>query len=102
MRNAAERKLERARRLADLNNDALRLGRMRRLRQRVVGADQILLIGKSLGSFAASAAARANLPAIWITPLWRNHQVVEASSEPPLDDFSLAGQPTKLGPLMPL
>ena len=45
---------------------------------RVTNADQILLVGKSLGSLAASAAARANFPAIWITPLLRNHQVVEA------------------------
>ncbi|MET9018562.1 hypothetical protein ABZV93_01120 [Actinopolymorpha sp. NPDC004070] len=32
-------------------------------------AERLLLVGKSLGTFAASVAVERNLPAIWLTPL---------------------------------
>lgn len=43
-----------------------------------LGADQALLIGKSLGSLAAGLAAERGLPAIWLTPLLHRPEVVEA------------------------
>ena len=43
-----------------------------------------LLIGKSLGTFAASLAADRNLPAIWLTPLLDLPWVIEALAAPEL------------------
>jgi pimeloyl-ACP methyl ester carboxylesterase len=37
-----------------------------------------LVIGKSLGSLAAALAARRSLPAVWLTPLLRNDDVIRA------------------------
>jgi hypothetical protein len=37
-----------------------------------------LVIGKSLGSFAATLAAERGLPAVWLTPLLRDNVVVGA------------------------
>jgi hypothetical protein len=37
-----------------------------------------LVIGKSLGSYAAILAAERGLPAVWLTPLLREPEVVEA------------------------
>jgi hypothetical protein len=41
------------------------------------GADTVL-IGKSLGTFAASVAADRNLPAVWLTPVLTSDWVVSA------------------------
>ncbi|MFG1705131.1 alpha/beta hydrolase [Nonomuraea sp. M3C6] len=40
-------------------------------------AQQLLLVGKSLGTFAAPLAAERGLPAIWLTPLLTMETVVE-------------------------
>lgn len=37
-----------------------------------------LVVGKSLGSYAAPLAARRGLPAVWLTPLLNDEQVVAA------------------------
>lgn len=52
-----------------------------------LGKDRALLIGKSLGSLAASLAAERDLPAVWLTPLLHRPEVVEAiaaARHPPL------------------
>jgi hypothetical protein len=41
-------------------------------------AGTVLLVGKSLGTFAAPLAAERGLPAIWFTPLLRAATVVDA------------------------
>ncbi|MGZ4389250.1 MAG: alpha/beta hydrolase, partial [Gaiellaceae bacterium] len=41
-------------------------------------AERPLLVGKSLGTFAAAVAADRRLPAIWFTPLLNEQPVVEA------------------------
>jgi pimeloyl-ACP methyl ester carboxylesterase len=49
--------------------------------------DRALIIGKSLGSLAAGLVAERNLAAVWLTPLLRRPEVVEAIAEaerPPL------------------
>ncbi|WP_327582836.1 hypothetical protein OHA25_44015 [Nonomuraea sp. NBC_00507] len=43
-----------------------------------VDARRVLLVGKSLASFAASVAADRDLPAIWLTPLLHHPQVTGA------------------------
>lgn len=50
-------------------------------------ARRVLLVAKSLGSFAAPVVAERGLPAIWLTPLLRYAHVVDAlrsSREPAL------------------
>ena len=47
-----------------------------------LGGDEALVIGKSLGSLAASLAAERRLPAIWPTPLLTVPDVVEAIEAP--------------------
>ncbi|MGZ4353166.1 MAG: alpha/beta hydrolase [Gaiellaceae bacterium] len=44
----------------------------------LLGAERALLVGKSLGTFAAAVAADRRLPAIWFTPLLNEQPVVEA------------------------
>ncbi|MGV9387128.1 hypothetical protein ACWDRB_65915 [Nonomuraea sp. NPDC003707] len=53
---------------------------MEQARQALDGerAERLLLVGKSLGTFAAPLAAERGLPAIWLTPLLRHEAVVEA------------------------
>jgi hypothetical protein len=51
-------------------------------------SDRPVVIGKSLGSYAAVLAAEAELPAIWLTPLLTESAVVEA--------ITAAGAPTLL------
>ncbi|MFC7244591.1 alpha/beta hydrolase [Catellatospora aurea] len=41
-------------------------------------AKRIMLVGKSLGTFAAPVAAERGLPAIWLTPLLFHSSVVDA------------------------
>ena len=43
-------------------------------------ADEPLLIGKSLGTYAAALAAERDLPAVWLTPLLRHPPLVAALS----------------------
>jgi pimeloyl-ACP methyl ester carboxylesterase len=43
-------------------------------------SDRPVIIGKSLGSYAAALAAEAHLPAIWLTPLMTDAGVVQAIS----------------------
>jgi pimeloyl-ACP methyl ester carboxylesterase len=53
----------------------------------VLGPDRAVLIGKSLGTLAATLAAERDLPAIWLTPLLHRPDVVEAiamATHPPL------------------
>ncbi|WP_433166192.1 alpha/beta hydrolase [Kribbella sp. CA-247076] len=48
-------------------------------------AGDVLLIGKSLGSYASALAAERGLPAVWLTPVLTNDWVVDAlrrSTEP--------------------
>jgi hypothetical protein len=40
-------------------------------------ADQVLLIGKSLGTYAAPVAAAQDISAIWLTPILTNRTVVD-------------------------
>lgn len=50
-------------------------------------ADQVLLVGKSMGTYAAGLAAERGLPAIWLTPNLTDNGVVEgllAASKPRL------------------
>ena len=52
-----------------------------------LGADNAVLIGKSLGTLAAGLAAERSLPAIWLTPLLNRSDVAEAiaaATHPPL------------------
>ncbi|MGH3730857.1 MAG: alpha/beta hydrolase [Micromonosporaceae bacterium] len=51
-------------------------------------ADRIVLVGKSLGTFATGLAAERSLPGIWLTPLLTQARVVDA--------LSRAGAPTLL------
>ncbi|GLZ41194.1 hypothetical protein [Actinokineospora sp. NBRC 105648] len=44
----------------------------------VIGADRPVLIGKSLGSFAAPLAAELSLPAVWLTPVLTDPAVASA------------------------
>jgi hypothetical protein len=53
-----------------------------------VGADEVLVIGKSLASAAAGIVADRILPAVWLTPLLDRARVV--------DDLSRAGRPALL------
>jgi predicted alpha/beta-hydrolase family hydrolase len=48
------------------------------LRAASAAADQPLIIGKSLGSYAAIQAAERGLPAVWLTPLLPDPVVVDA------------------------
>lgn len=52
----------------------------------LLGTERVLLVGKSLGTFAAAVAAERGLPAIWFTPLLNERRVVEAleRSEAPI------------------
>ena len=43
-----------------------------------VDAESTVVIGKSLGTHAAAAAARLGIPAIWVTPLLSNPFVLDA------------------------
>jgi predicted alpha/beta-hydrolase family hydrolase len=52
------------------------------------GADQVVVIGKSLASAAAGLVASLRLPAVWLTPLLSEQRVV--------DDLGRASAPTLL------
>jgi len=43
-------------------------------------AEKVLLVGKSLGSLAASVAAERTIPAIWLAPILREPTLVNALS----------------------
>lgn len=63
------------------------------VRQQVMSAltaDTLLLVAKSLGTLAAPLAAERNLPAVWLTPLLRYPEVVEALERAPAP-FLLVG-----------
>ncbi|HSP72696.1 MAG TPA: hypothetical protein VLN26_10025 [Gaiellaceae bacterium] len=44
----------------------------------LLGTGRALLVGKSLGTFAAPLAVARRLPAIWFTPLLNEQRIVEA------------------------
>jgi hypothetical protein len=43
--------------------------------QSVASAEEVLLVGKSLGTYGAAVAAERELPAIWLTPLLKKDAV---------------------------
>lgn len=65
------------------------------VRREVEGAlpasDRVLLVGKSLGTWAAPLAAERSLPAVWLTPLLDTPQVVRAIAADPAPQLLVGG-----------
>jgi pimeloyl-ACP methyl ester carboxylesterase len=59
-------------------------------------SDRPVLIGKSLGSFAAVLAAEAELPAIWLTPLLTESMITEAITDSTAPTLLIGGTADKL------
>jgi alpha/beta superfamily hydrolase len=53
--------------------------------------DRVLLVGKSLGTWAAPLAAERSLPAMWLTPLLDTPQVVRAIAADPAPQLLVGG-----------
>ena len=60
-------------------------------------ADHVLVVGKSLGTRAASYAAERGLDAIWLTPSWSTRCWPRASPPTPVASCSSAAWPTSCG-----
>ena len=62
-------------------------------------ADRTLIVAKSLGTHAASAAARLRLPAVWLTPVLTDAVVASTLSAYPMPQLSIAGTADPLWPV---
>lgn len=61
-------------------------------------ADQTLVVAKSLGTYAAPAAAELGLPAVWLTPVLSDEAVAQALSAYPAPQLVVGGSADSLWP----
>jgi hypothetical protein len=61
-------------------------------------ADQTLVVAKSLGTYAAPAAAELGLPAVWLTPVLSDDAVLRALSTYPTEQLVVGGSADPLWP----
>jgi predicted alpha/beta-hydrolase family hydrolase len=60
------------------------------------GSGPVLIVGKSLGTFAAPIAAERELPSIWLTPLLEVPEVVDAIAADPAPQLMVGGTADEL------
>ena len=57
--------------------------------------DRVVVVGKSVGGYAAALAAERGLPAIWLTPLLHDHELVDAIASSPAPALLVGGTADK-------